>query len=149
MQIEDKYELLEAVTGLGGTEDITVPAWEKSTGKLAFVHILAGGYNQETKALLISIGTLGPEDRQHVLGAGDYSGSPYVVTDALPWERRSETGSPPAARSRPSSSGRPIRSSSRKPECGRFRFHSQAPASRRLTQRLLLRQNLSWASLPG
>src|SRR5436309_10797445 len=85
MELEEKYNLLETVTGLGGPDDITVPAWEKATGRLAFVHILAGGYNPETKALLISIGALAPEERKHVLAAGDYSGSPYVVTDALPW----------------------------------------------------------------
>ncbi len=85
MKIEDKYEVLEAIAGLGGTEDVTVPAWEKSTGRLVFVHILAGGYSTETNMVLTAIGRLPPEHRQHVLGAGDLSGNAYIVTDALPW----------------------------------------------------------------
>ncbi len=85
MQLEQKYELLEAVGELVGTQDQTIPAWERSSGKLVFVHLLAGGYNGEVNAILTAVGRLPPENRQRVLGAGDYSGTAYVITDALPW----------------------------------------------------------------
>jgi hypothetical protein len=85
MQLEQKYELLEAVGELRGEQDQTIPAWERSTGKLVFVHLLAGGYNTENNALLTAVGRLSPEHRQHVLAAGDHAGSAYVITDALPW----------------------------------------------------------------
>ena len=75
MQLEQKYELLEAVGELGGTQDQTIPAWERSSGKLVFVHLLAGGYSAEVNAILTAVGRLPPENRQRVLGAGDYSGT--------------------------------------------------------------------------
>jgi hypothetical protein len=85
MQLEQKYELLEAVGELTGEQDQTIPAWERSTGKLVFVHFLAGGYKAENNAVLTAVGRLSPEHRQHVLAAGDHAGSAYVITDALPW----------------------------------------------------------------
>src|SRR5215467_336186 len=85
MQLEDKYDLLEPLSGLGGAADITVPEWEKSNGRLVFVHVLAGGYSAETNQVLTTLGRLPAEHRQHMLGAGDYAGNAYVVTDALPW----------------------------------------------------------------
>ncbi|HXB72182.1 MAG TPA: hypothetical protein VNY05_28350 [Candidatus Acidoferrales bacterium] len=85
MQIEEKYELLEPIAGLGGTQDVTVPAWERASGRLVFVHVLTGGYAAETSQVLTALGRLAIEHKQHVLGAGDLSGSAYVVTDALPW----------------------------------------------------------------
>src|SRR5690349_8996157 len=85
MQIEEKYELLESIAGLGGADDVTVPAFEKATGRLVFVHFLAGGYSPETNKVLTAIGKVTGPDRQHILGAGDYQSNAYVVTDALPW----------------------------------------------------------------
>jgi hypothetical protein len=85
MQIEEKYELLEVITGTGGAQDVTVPAWERASGRLVFIHVLAGGYGPETNGILSTIPRLPAEHKQHVLGAGDLSGSAYVVTDALPW----------------------------------------------------------------
>src|SRR3954466_14998958 len=85
MPIEDKYELLEPITGLGGAQDVTIPAWEKASGRLVFVHILSGGYGAETNQVLSLIGKVPPDHKKHVVGAGDLSGSAYVVTDSLPW----------------------------------------------------------------
>ena len=85
MQLEQKYELLEAINDLSGDRDQTIPAWERSTGKQVFVHLLAGGYNSDNNAVLTAVGRLSPEHRQHVLGAGDHLGNAYVITDALPW----------------------------------------------------------------
>src|SRR5579864_4541048 len=85
MQLEQKYELLEAINDLSGDRDQTIPAWERSTGKQVFVHLLAGGYSSENNAVLTAVGRLSPEHRQHVLGAGDHLGNAYVITDALPW----------------------------------------------------------------
>ena len=84
MQLEEKYELLEAVGEISG-RDRTIPAWEKSTGKQVFVHLLAGGYSAENNLVLTAVGRLSAEHRQHVLGAGDHLGNAYVITDALPW----------------------------------------------------------------
>jgi hypothetical protein len=85
MQLEQKYELLEAISDLSGDRDQTIPAWERSTGKQVFVHFLAGGYNSLNNAVLTAVGRLSSEHRQHVLGAGDHLGNAYVITDALPW----------------------------------------------------------------
>jgi hypothetical protein len=85
MQLEQKYELLEAVTEISDDRDQTIPAWERSTGKQVFVHLLAGGYSAENNIVLTAVGRLSPEHRQHVLGAGDHIGNAYVITDALPW----------------------------------------------------------------
>ncbi len=69
MPIEDKYELLEPLTEVGGVQDVTIPAWEKASGRLVFVHILSGGYAAETSQVLSVIGKLPPEHKQHVVGA--------------------------------------------------------------------------------
>ncbi|HWB95916.1 MAG TPA: hypothetical protein VG672_04420, partial [Bryobacteraceae bacterium] len=82
MRLHEKYELQVAVHN--SEREIAVPAVDISSGRPVLVHLLAGGYNIENQALLKSIVALQPEDRQHILEAGDHDGIPFIVTDTLP-----------------------------------------------------------------
>src|SRR5437764_15371096 len=82
MKFDEKYELLDAVPGVGGK---SFQARQIPSRREVTVHLLTGGETPENQALLARLRKLPLEALAKVIEVGDRDGAKFVVTVAPPY----------------------------------------------------------------
>jgi hypothetical protein len=82
MEFYSKYELIDPLPGEGTR---SFRARQVRTGREVTVHLLPGGGNPESEALLARLRALPPRSMSKLIEVGDNEGTTYVATDAPPF----------------------------------------------------------------